>query len=321
MLILLAFAVAINTRANPVLSYLVYETDYAVVPPVDTIPKGRKGGKLIIPDSLRVMPIDSNSVVLPNDSIITDSIYSNLDTIRPLTPDEMMYEVSADSFDADVQYNANDSLIYDILDEKVHLYGNAVVKYKDLTLEAHYIQLDWANNMVIAQSKLDSLGNPVEKAKFKDATSEYQAKTIMYNFKTKKGKRCKGIVEELGKRDYNIIVFQEAFKMRSRRKIYKGLKAKYPYHYGPANRKFSWRTNSGIWVLSDRPLSVKGEVEFTECANDGCLARKGGLMVEGEHNGHIFQIVILIFLGNEIIILPLRIILFNSIIFIKTPSS
>jgi endonuclease/exonuclease/phosphatase family metal-dependent hydrolase len=110
-------------------------------------------------------------------------------------------------------------------------------------------------------------------------------------YKTKKGKRCNGIVEELGKRDYNIIVFQEAFKMRARHKIYKGLKEKYPYQYGPANRKFSWKTNSGIWVLSDRPLSVKGEVEFTECANDGCLARKGGLLVEGEHNGHIFQIV------------------------------
>ncbi len=110
-------------------------------------------------------------------------------------------------------------------------------------------------------------------------------------YKTKKNKRSKGIVTELQQRDYNILVFQEAFKMRSRRKIYKGLKEKYPYSYGPANRKFSLKTNSGIWVLSDRPLSVKGEVEFTECANDGCLARKGGLMVEGEHNGHIFQIV------------------------------
>ncbi len=111
-------------------------------------------------------------------------------------------------------------------------------------------------------------------------------------YKTQKNKRSKGIVEELGKRDYNILVFQEAFKMRSRRKVYKGLKEKYPYRYGPANRKFfSIKTNSGIWVLSDRPLSIKGEVTFTECANDGCLARKGGLMVEGEHNGHIFQIV------------------------------
>lgn len=196
LLILLAFAVAINTRANPVLSYLLYETDYSVGLPVDTIPKGKKGGKWVIPDSLRVYPVDSSSIALPNDSINGDSSFSALDTIRPLTPDEMIYQVSADSFDADVQYNASDSLIYDILDEKVHLYGNAVVIYKDLTLEAHYIQLDWANNMVIAQSKLDSLGNPVEKAKFKDLESEYYAKTIMYNFKTKKGKVIEARTQE-----------------------------------------------------------------------------------------------------------------------------
>ena len=110
--------------------------------------------------------------------------------------------------------------------------------------------------------------------------------------KTKKQKRAKGIVAELQQRDYNILVLQESFHLIARRKIKKGLKEKYPYSYGPANRKFlSLKTNSGIWVLSDRPLTVKGEVEFTECANDGCLARKGGLMVEGEHNGHIFQIV------------------------------
>lgn len=111
-------------------------------------------------------------------------------------------------------------------------------------------------------------------------------------YKTKKQKRAKGIVTELKQRDYNILVLQEAFHLIARRKIRKGLKEKYPYSYGPANRKFmSLKANSGIWILSDRPLSIKGEVQFTECAGDGCLARKGGLMVEGEHNGHIFQIV------------------------------
>ncbi len=166
----------------------------------DTIPlnpgKNRKGNKLLGNDSLPPNPTDSAGIILPSDSLQTDSSRSTMDTIRPLTPDEMMYQISADTFDADVQYNANDSLIYDILDEKVHLYGNAVIIYKDLTLEADYIQLDWANNLVIAESKKDSLGNPIEKAKFKDATSEYYAKTIMYNFKTKKGKVIEARTQE-----------------------------------------------------------------------------------------------------------------------------
>lgn len=191
--------VAFNAKAASALSCLLYDSGHSIVLPVDTPPinsKLRKGTKLIARDSLAPNAMDSNAVFLPKDSFLLDSSKSELDTIRPLTPNEMMYQVSADSFDADVQYNASDSLIYDILDEKVHLYGNAVVKYKDLTLEAHYIQLDWANNLVIAESKKDSLGNPTEKAKFKDAESEYLAKTIMYNFKTKKGKVIEARTQE-----------------------------------------------------------------------------------------------------------------------------
>ncbi len=200
LLILLVFAVAFHAHANPVLSYFKYNTDFVVVTPFDTIPKNsnvtRKGNKLTTSDSTVVIATDSIKVLLPTDSIPKDTTKNLVDDLRPLTPDEMMYQVSADSFDAAVQYNASDSLIYDILDEKVHLYGNAIVVYKDLTLEANYIQLDWANNMVIAESLKDSLGNPVEKAKFKDAESEYFAKTIMYNFKTKKGKVIEARTQE-----------------------------------------------------------------------------------------------------------------------------
>lgn len=200
LLILLAFAVALYARANPFPSYLQYDNVLLTVLPVDTIPKNnnvsKKGAKLITTDSTAILNTDSNYKWLPADTVAQDSIKSILDTIRPLTPDEMMYQVSADSFDANVQYNASDSLIYDIADEKVHLYGNAVVIYKELTLEADYIQLDWANNMVIAESKKDSLGNPIEKAKFKDGESEYLAKTIMYNFKTKKGKVIEARTQE-----------------------------------------------------------------------------------------------------------------------------
>ncbi|CAN5257307.1 putative LPS assembly protein LptD [soil metagenome] len=196
-LLLLALAVAFHTPARAVSSCLLYDTDYNVTLPVDTPkPNTGKKGKILLTDSLLINSTDSLRPILQADSIPLDSTRSVLDTIRPLTLDEMMYQVSADSFDADVQYNATDSLIYDIGDEKVHLYGNAVVIYKDLTLEADYIQLDWANNMVIAESKKDSLGNPIEKAKFKDAENEYYAKTIMYNFKTKKGKVIEARTQE-----------------------------------------------------------------------------------------------------------------------------
>lgn len=115
--------------------------------------------------------------------------------------------------------------------------------------------------------------------------------SLVYSSTNKKA-RAEGIAEELNKSDYNIIVFQEAFHAPSRKRLWKGLKDKFPYQYGPANMiAISFKTNSGIWILSDRPLEEIGEIAYNDCEGDGCLARKGVLMVEGEHEGHRFQIL------------------------------
>ncbi len=110
--------------------------------------------------------------------------------------------------------------------------------------------------------------------------------------KTKKQKRAKSIIEELSKSDYNIIVFQEAFHAFVRKKIWKHLKEKFPYEYGPANKRFlSLKANSGIWILCDRPMIYKNEIQYKHYTGDGRLARKGALLLEGEHNGHLFQVL------------------------------
>lgn len=108
---------------------------------------------------------------------------------------------------------------------------------------------------------------------------------------SKKSKRAKEQAEELLKMDNDILVFQEAFSRKSRRIIYKRLKHRYPFAYGPANLKGTFiKTNSGIWILSNRPLIVKDEIKFDACSGIDCWAYKGSLMVEGEHNGQVFQI-------------------------------
>ena len=115
--------------------------------------------------------------------------------------------------------------------------------------------------------------------------------SLIYH-KTKKIKRAKGISEELLKSDYNILVLQEAFHRRARKKIRKRLKEKFPFVYGPANTRFlSFKANSGVWILSDRPLIYLNETKYSQCEGDGCLARKGALMMEGEHFGNRFQLI------------------------------
>jgi len=119
----------------------------------------------------------------------------------------------------------------------------------------------------------------------------YMLPSFVYASTDKKA-RAEGIIEELNKTDYNIIVFQEAFHKVSRSRLWKGLKDKFPYQYGPANRvAISFKANSGIWILSDKPLEYVSEIKYKECEGDGCLARKGVLMVEGEFNGNRFQIL------------------------------
>lgn len=111
-------------------------------------------------------------------------------------------------------------------------------------------------------------------------------------YKTKKRKRAKAIVEALDTSNYNIVVFQEAFHQVVRGKMRRALKEKYPYAYGPANKKFlSLRANSGIWILSDQPLIYLDEIQYEHATGDGNLARKGVLMVQGNWYGHLFQLL------------------------------
>lgn len=104
--------------------------------------------------------------------------------------------------------------------------------------------------------------------------------------------RARQITAHLKQADFDIIVFQEAFHHRARRIISKGLKEKYPFRYGPANKGgFSFKTNSGIWVVSRIPLNVLGTIQFKNCKGVDCYSRKGAMLLEGEVKGKKFQIL------------------------------
>jgi lipopolysaccharide assembly outer membrane protein LptD (OstA) len=87
-----------------------------------------------------------------------------------------------------VIYTARDSSIIDEQNKMLYLYGDAKVEYGDIKLEAEYITLNWLSNQVVAIGKVDSttkekIGFPV----FLQQGTEYNADTITYNFKSKKG--------------------------------------------------------------------------------------------------------------------------------------
>lgn len=110
--------------------------------------------------------------------------------------------------------------------------------------------------------------------------------------KSYKRARAGQIAEVMNNSQYNVIVFQEAFFGPARRILSKKLKAKYPYQYGPVNPSgASFKTSSGVWVVSEVPLKELATTRYRTCDGADCFAKKGAGIWEGEWKGKPFQVV------------------------------
>ncbi len=103
------------------------------------------------------------------------------------------YEIPNENIEEPINYNSIDSFWMDVPNKVIHLYGNAEVKYEDVTLKAAYIQYNWEKGEAWAFGLKDSSGNISGKPEFTESGSFYIADELKYNFKTKKGK-SKGLV-------------------------------------------------------------------------------------------------------------------------------
>ncbi len=111
--------------------------------------------------------------VLPPDTIATDTI----------PPDSNVYR---SPIQTEVVLDARDSIDNDVVNKKVYLYGDAVVTYGTISLNAAYIEYDFATFTVTASGVQDSLGVWSGLPKFKDGANEFDGFTMQYNFKSKK---------------------------------------------------------------------------------------------------------------------------------------
>lgn len=87
-----------------------------------------------------------------------------------------------------IKYNARDSIRFNVVNQIVRLYGDAVVDYGTFELKAGFIEINWRTNTLTATYLTDStnnkkLGIPL----FKQSDDQYTANVIKYNYKTKKG--------------------------------------------------------------------------------------------------------------------------------------
>jgi len=121
---------------------------------------------------------------------IIDSAFAKIDATEFEVRQTAKIAYSQDSLDAEVESYGQDSMRYDIKNNKVHLWGlsgKAYVKYQTITLTADYIVYDWTTNIVIAEGIKDSLGRGSGITKFEDGEETFDSKKLKYNFKTSKG--------------------------------------------------------------------------------------------------------------------------------------
>lgn len=123
------------------------------------------------------------------DSLALDTLTPGADSLK-LLQDTLVQppaNTSESALQAPVNYDARDSVVYDVARSRVLLYGEGVVTYEDIKLEADYIEYGFETSEVYAKGRLDSLGNPLGYPVFTESGSSFDADTIRYNFITKKG--------------------------------------------------------------------------------------------------------------------------------------
>lgn len=91
--------------------------------------------------------------------------------------------------DAIIEYSASDSAIFDVANDKLMLYGDAELKYKEYDLKAARIVLYKESSIMEANGIPDTskagkfIGQPI----FMEGSKRYDANKLRYNFKTRKG--------------------------------------------------------------------------------------------------------------------------------------
>ncbi len=132
-------------------------------------------GQQSIPDTTK-----SASQSLPETDTINGSISPQPDSI-------VIPRQERAAIEAMVERTAVDSIVQDIINRKVYLYGDAVINYEDITLKAAVIEVDFATNTVYAYGIEDSTGKVTGSPEFTEGKQTFKAKKMYYNFDTKKG--------------------------------------------------------------------------------------------------------------------------------------
>ncbi|MCQ2310584.1 MAG: LPS-assembly protein LptD [Paludibacteraceae bacterium] len=130
-----------------------------------------------VADSVAVDSVVIDSVAI--DSVAIDSVA--VDSVAAAKP------TKKDAIDSPVHYVAKDSIVLMGNGEAI-MYGDGVVTYQTMELNAAEIRMVLDSNLVHAKGRLDTIEEEiVGKPVFKDGSDSYESLEMTYNMKTQKG--------------------------------------------------------------------------------------------------------------------------------------
>ena len=127
----------------------------------------------------------NNSTTIINESDTSQTISKQLDSLK-----------SDSEIETTINYNAKDSIYYDLKTQIIKLYGNASIDYGNINLKAHEIMVDWNAQTLDANFIRDSTGLKIGKPIFTENNQSYETDKITYNFNSKKA-IISGIITQL----------------------------------------------------------------------------------------------------------------------------
>jgi hypothetical protein len=117
------------------------------------------------------------------------SLYlSQSDDTIPANRNDTIITIDREALKSKVKYHARDSIRFDIVGERVYLFGKAKVNYEDIELTAGYMEVDWSTRTLFARGVKDSVGAEIDLPEFKQKEDKFSARTLTYNFDSRKGK-------------------------------------------------------------------------------------------------------------------------------------
>ncbi len=207
-------------------------------------------------DSINASEIISLDNLMHQDSVPSDSIQNDSIINAGI--------LSKDAIDREIEYSCKDSMMFSMTNKEIYLYGNAEIKTEEINLNSEFIKIDTKDYSLFASGRKDSTGRIIGKPEFSDDGEKFNATSLMYNLKTKKG-----IVKEVITKYDDGFLHGERTKMHPNKEIhissgkYTTCDLEHPHFYielTKAKVLASKKVVSGpmYFVIADIPLKFIG---------------------------------------------------------------